>query len=157
MTPAPLHERLRPAAFLVGRWLGDGRGLWSVEPQFRFRDEIEFTHDGRPLLAYRQRTVAHGRPSHGEMGYLTPSEDGFDFTVASPIGISEVLTGRVVDGGLEFTSVEIAHSPSTDNVTTVRRRFALGADDTLVVEVAIGVNGDEAAPHTASELRRKVP
>lgn len=153
--PDGLHERLAPLAFLLGEWSGPGRGLWSGpgEP-FAFSDRLCFAHDGRAILAYRQQTTGPGgEPSHGEAGYLTAD---LEWTIASPIGVSEVLVGHEIPGGVEFTSVAIALAPSTDRVTSVRRRLR-AVDGGLLVEVAIAVQGEPVAPHTESRLVRVRP
>jgi hypothetical protein len=146
-----VHELLRPLAFLIGEWRGEGEGLWGA---FTFEDHVRFAHDGRPVLLYQQQTAgSDGRPSHGECGYFVVQPDGeIHATLAEPSGITEVLVGRVDGDELVLTSVEIGHTPTTDNVTAVRRclRFA---DGTLVAEVAIAVNGEAIAAHTVSSLK----
>lgn len=148
-----VHELLRPLAFLIGEWRGEGRGLWGAG--FTFEDHVRFAHDGRPVLLYQQQTTSPDRrPSHGECGYFVVQADGeIHVTIAEPSGITEVLVGRVAGDELVLTSTEIGHTPTTDNVTAVRRclRFA---DDTLVSEVAIAVNQEPIAEHTSSSLRR---
>lgn len=150
-----MHPLLGPLEFLTGAWEGEGRGLWSDD--FRFADSLEFTDDGRPLLHFRQVThLPDGTPSHGEVGYLLAKPDGLvHMTIAEPSGITEALSGRAGEGELTLESVEIGHTPGTDNVTGVRRRYGLEPDGTLVAEVAISVNSEPLAPHTRSVLTRR--
>jgi hypothetical protein len=144
---------LQPVEFLVGEWEGAGRGMWAGG--FEFRDTLRFWHDGRPILSFREETFGpDGRPSHGECGYLVAQATGdFHMTVAEPSGITEVLVGRATGTTIELESAEIGHSPTTDNVTAVRRILSI-ENGTLVAEVHLSVDGEPLAPHTRSELSR---
>jgi hypothetical protein len=148
-----VHELLRPIAFLLGDWHGHGEGLWAGG--FSFEDMMHFSHDGRPVLRYEQRTVGpDGRPSHAESGYFVAQENGdIHVTLAEPSGIAEVLVGRPGVDALVLTTVEIGHTPTTDNVTACRRRLRLEAG-TLVADVEIAVNEELLAAHTRSVLER---
>jgi hypothetical protein len=140
-------------AFLIGEWAGEGRGLWG--DGFVFEDHVRFAHDGRPVLLYQQQTAGpDGRPSHGECGYFVVQPDGeIHVTIAEPSGITEVLVGRVDGEQLVLDSTEIGHTPTTDDVTAVRRHLSL-VEGALVTEVAIAVSGQPLAAHTRSSLMR---
>jgi hypothetical protein len=148
-----VHVLLRPLAFLIGEWRGAGSGLWGTE--FRFEDHVRFAHDGRPVLLYQQQTTGpDGKPSHGECGYFVVQADGeIHVTIAEPSGITEVLVGRVEGEALVLRSTEIGHTPTTDNVTAVRRRLRF-EDGVLLTEVDISVNAEPVAEHTRSSLKR---
>jgi hypothetical protein len=156
MGETALHPDLQPLEWLVGAWTGGGRGLWAGGGRFEFSDEIAFEHDGRRFLEYRQRTGGpDGSPSHGELGYLTPDgAGGFNWTIAGPIGITEVLVGHLDACAVDFESVAIGRTAAADKVTSVRRRLSALDGGGLRVEVAIGVNSEPTAPHTESVLRR---
>jgi hypothetical protein len=153
-----MHDLLEPVAFLVGEWEGDGVGLWAGG--FAYRDTLTFIADSdgqRPVIEFRQLTHGPGGArSHGECGYLIAVGDGeYHLTVAEPSGITEVLAGSLdeASGELRLVSVEIGHSPTTDNVTAVARRWRLQGDE-LVTEVDIALNGETIAAHTRATLRR---
>ena len=154
-----LNPDLAALSWLVGRWTGRGRGLWSAVPGFEFVDEMSFEHDGRPLLMYHERTLRpDGVPSHSEAGFVTAAGGGvFHWTIAEPNGITEVLVGSIVAGALELDTTEIGHTPTTGNVSSVRRRLSPAEGGRLRAEVAIGVNGEPAVPHTESLLQRASP
>jgi len=98
MIAADLNPALKPVAFLLGTWRGEGEGQYPTIKPFRYREEIRFTHNGKPFLIYTQRTEAidTGQPLHGEAGYLRLVGDGrLEFVIAQPIGFAEISLGRV--------------------------------------------------------------
>jgi hypothetical protein len=149
----PVHELLQPIAFLLGEWMGEGHGLWAGG--FSFTDSMRFSHDGRPVMLYEQQTVGpDGLASHGELGYFVAQDSGdIHVTLAEPSGITEVLVGKPTEAGLVLESVEIGHTPTTDNVTACWRRLRLEGD-ALVAEIQMAVNDEPLAPHTRSVLQR---
>jgi len=159
VTTGSLHPDLVALSWLVGTWTGDGRGLWLGDPGFEFVDEMSFNHDGRPLLVYYERTSRpDGVRSHAEAGFVSAAGSGvFHWTIAEPNGITEVLVGSIVGGALELDTTEIGHTPTTDNVTCVRRRLSPVEGGRLRVQVAIGVNGEPPVPHTESLLEPASP
>ena len=73
--PAPLI----PLAWLVGHWAGAGVvGYPTIGEDVRFGQELSFSHDGRPFLAYASRTWLldddgrQVRPLASETGYWRP-------------------------------------------------------------------------------------
>ena len=53
---APLHDDLLAVLPLVGRWQGAGTGVVaSTGAEFRYAQQVDFVHDGRPFLAYASR------------------------------------------------------------------------------------------------------
>lgn len=150
--PEP-HPNLAPLEFLLGTWVGEGDGLWAGG--FPFDDSFAFSSDGRPLVEFREDTKSGGgKPSHSECGYLLARDGGVvHMTVAEPSGITETLSGLADANNVTLESVEIGHSPGTDNVTRTARRLYLDGDQ-LVVEVDIALNFEELVPHTRSLLHR---
>src|ERR1700694_3373289 len=98
MIATELNPALTPVTFLLGTWRGEGEGQYPSIKPFRYREEIRFTHHGKPVLIYTQRTEAidPGQPMHGEAGYLRLVGEGrVEFVIAQPIGYAEVSVGRV--------------------------------------------------------------
>ncbi len=98
MIATELNPALTPVSFLLGTWRGEGEGQYPSIRPFRYREEIRFTHNGKPFLIYSQRTEAidTGQPMHGEAGYLRLVGEGrVEFVIAQPIGYAEISLGRV--------------------------------------------------------------
>ncbi|HUY60260.1 MAG TPA: FABP family protein [Candidatus Dormibacteraeota bacterium] len=157
-TPAPgsrdPHPGLAPLAFLVGRWVGEGRGLWAAEPPYRYREQLTFTHDGRPFLAYEQLTweLPGGQPRHREAGFLSlDGAGGVRWVAAQVIGIVETAAGTVRGTACEVVTAGVAHGPGAAPVTAVGRRWWLeGAS--LHSLTRLGVNGEPLTDHVRAVL-----
>lgn len=161
--PPEVHPSLGPLARLVGLWRGEGEGAFPTMASFRYREEIEFTHDGRPVLAYRQRTwrVDEDVPLHGESGYLRgPAEGQAELIVAQPTGFGEVAALTIitdaVDTGtlvLDGDRAPVQRTASAKEVRDVRRRFRLDGD-ALHCDLWMTYGGHEDEHHLRSVLYR---
>src|SRR5216683_3123168 len=129
MISTDVHPALAPVTFLLGTWRGEGEGQYPSIKPFRYREEIRFTHNGKPFLIYTQRTEAidTGQPMHAEAGYLR-------------------LVG---EGRVEFASV--ARTPTAKPVTAISRSFWMDGE-TLRYEVKMGLEGAAAIRHLAGSF-----
>ncbi|HVA22558.1 MAG TPA: FABP family protein [Candidatus Micrarchaeia archaeon] len=151
-----LPEALRPLAFLVGVWEGQGRGLWAAEPPLGYRERLTIACDGRPLLRYREETwhLDAPAPLHTELGFIRPVGMGVaELLVVQAAGILEVERGPISARGLDLASVAVDAEPCQLAVTAARRRLRRDGDR-LSVLVQIGMNGEEPRDHVRAELRR---
>lgn len=155
---ARVADLLAPFASWLGRWEGEGRGLWNAAPPFRFRETltIEAVPD-RGLLRLTQRTTVGDSTelSHSEVGFirLLP-EQQVELVVAVPAGYVEVHTGRLAGGVLELRPQTLAATPTARPLRVVQRRIEL-AEETLHSTVGIAVHEEEVAAHVESWLRRR--
>lgn len=154
-----LHADCAALAFLLGRWEGEGRGLWIADPAFRYREEVVIDHAGKPFLRYAQRTwAAHdGRPMHTEVGYFRPVVDSrVELLLVQPTGVAEIHAGRIAGQVLELETVLVGTTPTAKVVTSVNRRIWVD-DDALNYRLRLGMNGEPLADHLAGTLRRVNP
>jgi hypothetical protein len=131
-----VHPSLGVLSALVGTWRGEGEGAYPTLVPFRYREEVEFAHDGRPVLAYRQRTwrIDADVPMHAESGYLRgPSDGRAELVIAQPTGFGEVATLAISEHAgtltLDGTRTTLVRTASAKPVEDVRRRFRLVGDE----------------------------
>ncbi len=152
-----LHPDLEPIAFLLGSWSGEGDGEYPTVEPFRYGEEVEFGHTGKPFLSYRQRTWAldDGRPLHAEVGYLRSSGNGrLELVLAHPTGVVELAVGSVTDRRIELASAFVRSAPSAKEVTAIERSMRLDDDGVLRYELRMAAVGVDLAVHLRGELQR---
>jgi hypothetical protein len=157
VSPIPLHPDCLPLGFLLGRWEGEGRGLWAADPPFAYREEVVIDHLGKPFLRYAQRTWAadDGRPMHSEAGYLRPvAGSRVELLVVQPTGFVEIHSGPVLSERLELECNLVGTSPSAKPLTSVSRRLWLEQRSVLRYLVRLGMNGEPLADHLTATLHR---
>ena len=154
---AELHPACAPLAFLLGTWRGAGEGTYPTIEGFSFREEVSFTHVGKPFVAYTQKTrdADTDAPLHAEAGYLRPQADGrrLELVLVQPSGIVELLEGTVEDDDIRLASTTVLGTATAKSVTATERRFRVDGE-VLHASVAMAAMGLELQHHLASELRR---
>ena len=116
-----LHPQLKPLAFLLGTWVGEGRGHYPTIDDFTYGEENRYWHSGRPFISYTQRTWAldSGQAMHAETGFVRPVGSGVvELVVAHSFGITEVSEGILRGQRLELGSRSLV---STSTAKTVER------------------------------------
>jgi hypothetical protein len=155
-TALPLHPDLAPLAVLLGRWRGQGRGVYPTIADFEYREESTFGHIGKPFLTYSQRTwlVPEGEPSHTEVGYWRPcAAAGVELVVAQPGGRVEVQEGTFRGGHMELASRVVAATSTAKEVTEVRRVLDVDGD-ALRYRVDMAAVGQPLGIHLEGALHR---
>jgi hypothetical protein len=150
-----LPAALAPLAFLLGTWVGEGRGAYPTVDDFVYAEEATFTCPGKPLLQYSQRTWVPpgGAPSHAEVGYLRPVPGGAELVLAHPNGVVEVSRGTVEGSRLELASDTIATTPTAKAVGAIHRTYER-RDDVLWYRLDMAAVGQALGFHLEAELRR---
>jgi hypothetical protein len=156
MVGIELNPALRPVAFLLGTWRGEGEGEYPTIKPFRYREEIRFTHNGKAFLIYGQRTegIDTGQPMHAESGYLRVVGDGrVEFVIAQPIGFAEIGIGRISNNRIDVECSTVARTPTAKAVTSISRSLWLEGE-TLHYETRMGMEGVPQARHLTASFRR---
>jgi len=161
--PVAAHPSLGALARLVGTWRGEGQGAYPTIEPFGYREEVVFSHDGRPVLAYRQRTWRSDSDvaMHVESGFLRGRIDGrAELIVAQPTGFGEVASLDIIEDGdaliLDGGRSRLQRSPSAKDVADVRRRFRIDGDE-LHYDLWMTYAGHEDVHHLRALLRRTIP
>lgn len=152
----PLHPDLRPVAFLVGTWRGEGVGGYPTIESFRYGQEIVLGHAGKPMLSYRSRTWAldDGRPLAMESGFWRPQPDGgIEVVLAHATGFVEVSVGTVDGPKIELISDVVARTASAKEVSAVHRLYGIVAGK-LMYAIDLAAVGQDLQPHLSAELER---
>ena len=151
-----MHADVERLAFLLGTWTGEGRGEYPTISGFAYREEIRFSHNGKPFVGYVQRTWAldDGRPLHGESGYLRPvGPDGeLEYVLVHPTGLAEIGGGRVV-GGRVSLAARATRTPTALAVEQVERDIEV-VSDVLRYELRMSMESVPLTRHLVGELRK---
>lgn len=155
-----LPELVRPFAWLIGTWRGEGVGGYpTLEADFRFGEEITFACPGKPLLTFSSRSWAldDNRPLSLQTGFWRPTsatEVEVVLTVAS--GLVEILYGNLVDGPsgvhVELHSDVIARTATAKEVTADKRMYAVRGGKLMYAQEMAAVGVKEIQPHLSAAL-----
>lgn len=154
-----LHGDLQPLAFLLGTWRGRGSGDYPTIEPFDYEEELRFEHVGDTFLLYQQASWSpdDGGPIHFERGFLRPGEPGrVEFTLAHPIGLTEIAEGSLDGTAFELTSTDIGRTTTGLGTTAVIRRYRVDGD-VLRYRTDMATRETPMALHLESELRRVAP
>ncbi|MGC2192450.1 MAG: FABP family protein [Candidatus Dormiibacterota bacterium] len=156
----PVAELLAPFSSWLGRWEGEGRGLWEADPPFRYRESLTIESvPNRSLLRLVQRTsvLESGELSHSETAFLRLLPDqAVELVLAAPSGYVELHTGRLRNGVLALQLYTLSASPTARPLRLVKRTLELDRD-LLRTAVGIAVGDEEVTPHVQARLHRGLP
>jgi hypothetical protein len=156
LVPGPLLPEIEPLAFLLGTWRGAGTGGYPTIDPFDYEEELSFEHVGDTFLLYAQRSwsPADGAPIHFERGFLRRGADGLiEFTLAHPLGLTEVSEGSLDGTRFELTSSAIGRTGTGMDVVSVVRRYQVEGDS-LRYETDMATERTSLTLHLAAELHR---
>ena len=157
-----IHESLLALLPLVGVWRGAGSGVVaSSGVEFAYGQQITFSHDGRPFLAYEARAWlvdAEGntiRQAWRESGFWRPGEgpDDVEVVLATNTGQAIQLFGMAGDQRWDLATTSVTPTPSAKHVDGERRLYAL-LNDELVYATELAPEGQPYAAHLHARLQR---
>jgi hypothetical protein len=150
-----LHSDVAALGFLLGSWMGEGKGFYSTIEPFEYGEEIRVWHVGKPLLAYTQRTwsLDDGRPLHGESGYWRTAGAGrVELVVAHPNGHAEIAEGTLEGKSISVASVSMARTSTAKQVDVIERDLNV-VGEVLTYELRMAAMGRALEGHLQAELR----
>ena len=159
---APLHDALLALLPLLGVWRGTGGGVVeSTGARFRYGQQVTFSHDGRPFLAYEARSWlldddgAVIRQAWRECGFWRPGAgpDDIEAVIAANTGQSLLYTGVAGDRRWEIATAVATPAPTARVVDGERRLYGLVEDD-LVYATELAPAGRPFAAHLNARLAR---
>jgi hypothetical protein len=160
MTAPDLHPDLADIGWLVGTWRGLGVVGYPTIEESRFEQEIAFSHDGRPFLAYESRAWLLDdegqrlKPSGRESGFWRATGDrALEVVLAHPTGIVEVYVGESTFSKIELATDVVARTSTAKDVTALKRLYGK-VDDDLAYAIDLAAVGQPLQPHVSARLSR---
>lgn len=169
--PDDLHPSLVPLAWLIGRWEGDGVLGYPGVDDGRFRQVVQFRHDGRDFLHYRSQLHlldAAGDPAapiDSETGYWrvsvpldphsAPQPPGVDVEVllAHPTGVVEVYVGRATGARVDLVTDVVARTRTADEYSAARRVYG-NVEGRLMWALDVAAGGNPLSSYASAALSR---
>jgi hypothetical protein len=155
-----LHPALLGLLPFVGVWRGVGKGGYPTIDDFSYAQEVRFSHDGRPFLAYESKSWildADGnpvRPGARETGWWRPQpDDSVEVVLAHPTGIAEVYVGRIDGMKVELSTDLVARTVTAKEVTGNHRLYGI-VEGALLYAIDMAAMGKPLTPHLSARLER---
>lgn len=157
-----LPERLRPMAWLIGRWEGAGvLGYPTIESK-HYGQEIRCWHDGRHFLQWEARAWildsengARVRPAAVETGFWRPGEDGseVELLLTHPTGILEMYYGQMEPAKITLRTDSVMRSPHAKEYNAATRLYGL-VEGNMMYTMDMAAVGQPLQPHLSAQLKR---
>ncbi|MEP6696646.1 MAG: FABP family protein [Pseudonocardiales bacterium] len=156
-----LHHDLLPLLPYVGMWRGTGKVGYPTIEDRDYAQEVRFSHDGRPFLAYESRAWLiddDGRPvkpSAREVGWWRPGagDSELEVLVVHPTGIAENYYGHVNGLQVELATDAVVRTATAKVVTAMRRLYGIVEGD-LMYAVDMAAVGQPLQAHLSARLIR---
>ncbi|XP_017754463.1 PREDICTED: THAP domain-containing protein 4-like [Eufriesea mexicana] len=137
MKELPMHEVIKPLAWLKGIWKtkDPGVGKFPTIKSFTYCEEMTFTSIGQPMLNYVAKSwnIDTGNPMHYEVGFLKiiPNTNIIQLLLSHNFGVTTVEEGVIKDKIIELKATNIGRP--TDGIKSpavieLRRQFELIGD-----------------------------
>jgi hypothetical protein len=165
-TGPDLHPALTGLLPLVGVWRGRGQGGYPTIEGFHYAQQVRFSHDGRPFLAYESRAwliEPDGtpiRPSHREVGWWRPvvidgkATDELEVLLVSPTGLMELYLGRAEGPTRWEMATDAVVRPATAKDVRGGHRLYGIVEGALLYAYDMAAVGQELQSHLSARLAR---
>jgi hypothetical protein len=159
--PSDLPELVRPFAWLLGTWRGEGVGGYpTIGPDFRFGEQVTFACYGKPVIAFTSESwaVEDERPLARQSGFWRPTSDHeVEVVLTIAAGLVEVFYGRLVSGPMgEHVEIEtdlIANTATAKTVEKEKRLYAVRGGK-LMYAMEMAAVGQPLQAHLSAALDR---
>lgn len=151
----PVHPSAGPLSFLIGKWRGEGSGVFHSVDDFFFQEEITFSHIGRPWLIYQQRawSTVDQTPLHTEMGFWRMiDETTINTFIALTAGV-DFSEGQLSENSIDLVSTASPMAHGVETVSHLKREYVV-AGDTLDYLVWMETDRQPKVRHLEASLRR---
>jgi len=155
-----LHPALLGLLPFVGVWRGIGKGGYPTIEDFDYAQEVRFSHDGRPFLAYESRSWLIDpdgkpiRPANREVGFWRPQpDDSVEVLLTNPTGIAEVYVGQIDGLKVELSTDLVARTATAKEVSANHRLYGI-VEGQLLYAVDMAAMGHPLTPHLSAKLDR---
>ena len=155
-----LHRDVVPVAWLLGTWRGEGVGGYPTIDDFRYRQEVVFSANGRPFLSYTSRSWLLDdegnvlRLSATEAGYWRPQPQGvIEVILAHPTGFAEIWVGAATGVRIELRTDVVARTKTAKEVSAGHRLYGLVEGD-LMYAYDMAAVGQPLQPHLSARLAK---
>jgi hypothetical protein len=159
--PSDLHPDCVPLAFLLGTWAGAGVGGYPTVEGFRFGQQLELGHIGKPFLTHTSRSWLlddegnRVRPLAMETGFWRPQPGGeVELLLAHPTGYVEIWLGAVNGAQVELSTDLVARTSTAKEYTSGHRLYGLVEGD-LLWAYDMSAMGQPRQPHLSARLKRE--
>jgi hypothetical protein len=156
-----LHSNLTEIGWLAGTWRGLGVVGYPTIEDHRFEQEITFSHDGRPFLAYESRAWLIDddgnriKPSGRESGFWRATGGrALEVVLAHPTGLVEVYVGESAFTKIDLATDVVARTATAKEVTALKRLYGL-VDGDLAYAIDMAAVGQPLQAHVSARLRRQ--
>ncbi|CAH3171057.1 unnamed protein product [Porites evermanni] len=148
-----LHEAVGKISWLLGKWKGEGCGVYPTISPFMYGEEIVFNHVGQPMFSYNSRTwhAENGKPMHHETGWLRikPGTSTLAFIIAQNTGVTEIEEGEVEGHKIRLLSHTVGRMSfgAEPKVLKIERIYTLKDANTLELECFMETTNTEHQKH----------
>jgi THAP4-like, heme-binding beta-barrel domain len=140
----PEHPAIAPFSFLLGRWVGTGKGDYPTIEPFDFFQEVTFSHIGKPYLIYTSRSwrlatvegelardengdLVRLEPLAVEAGFWRPQPEGkVEVLLSHPTGVTEIYYGQLTGlNAIEMVTDAVARTETAKPYVAGKRLYGL--------------------------------